>query len=175
MECTIGDIIALIALIFGAIGGCFAYLKWRKQTRVRYSEFVRDLIKSMRSDLENRETFYLIEYGNFKYSKAFHESEDEKKIDKLLTDYNYFCYLYMKSVIKKDEFGYVKYQIYRTLSNKHIQNYLFNIFHFSYLTQKEKDDTFSFTYLLRYGVREGIINENIYESNNGDYMHVLIA
>ena len=173
MEWTIGDIIAIVAVVLSVTGGVFAFLKWRKQTQARYSEVLRDIIYNIRVDEENRDIFYQLEYGKFKYTPDFHSSELEKKTDKLLTQYNYFCYLRSKKVIGKDEFAIVKYHIHRAISNIHIQNYLFNIYHFAKKVQNGADNDFSFAYLIKYGVGAGIIKENFYEKDNKDYIHVL--
>ena len=169
MECEIGDIIATIALGLSIICVLFAFHKWKKQTDVRRTEFVKDLIYSIRVDEENRNMFYQVEYNKFSYTKEFHGSETEKKLDKLLTQYNYVCYLRTKNIINDDEFGFAKYQIYHILQNQNIQKYLHFIFHHSIRVQNKIDDTFSFTYLLRYGMNEGILNESFYDANNRYY------
>ena len=83
----------------------------------------------------------------------------------------------MKRIISKDEFGFVEYHVVRILTNDYVREYLFNICHFAFKVLNEKKEisynegnkNFSFRYLLEYGVKNKLINEDIYNKNNELY------
>jgi hypothetical protein len=159
-----GAIISFANLLCIIFGGFFAYRRWRIDLWRKRADYTRSMIEMTQSDADIRETFYLIEYDDKWYSRDFHENKSkEPKMDKMLVFYSYICYLKEQKLFAKEDFAFFEYQLRRILENSQVQDYLYNLYHFSYQTKKkfsfkrwlgfkkELKNQFSFHYLFAYG------------------------
>ena len=74
----------------------------------------------------------MFDYDEDWYSKKFHLSGDlERKVDKTLSYFSYICYLKDRGIITKKELCFFQYQLERILKNQQVQDYLYNLYHFS--------------------------------------------
>ena len=130
---TFDQMISLITLVFAVVGGVFALMQWVNMNKIKRAEFINQIIEKLRFDKEMVETMYMIDYDLTWYNQDFHgtESELEYKVDKILSYLSYICYLESTGNIKKREFGVFKYELNRTCKSPCVQNYLWNIYHFS--------------------------------------------
>jgi hypothetical protein len=94
-EITIGDIIQIFVWVAAVIGLIFNYLQMRTNNRQKTAEHIISLNNQFASDKDMTDIYYEIEYGKFKYDAAFHESERETKLDKLLDLYESIAKLYL--------------------------------------------------------------------------------
>lgn len=153
-EITVSDIMDILFFISIMIGGIFALVKWSKDKKLKRAEYMQRLIEKIRND--NSSGFYLIEYNYNWYDENFHGNEEiEKKIDYTLSYFNYACYLKMQNIITKKEFCLLKYQIIRIFHNASIQNYLYNLYHFS----SRFDTPMSFPNLFKYGKKHNLFDK----------------
>jgi len=161
------DVIALfVTVIGGGLGGSFVLFQWRKQIRVRRTEFVYQIMQDLRKDDEITKTQYMIEYGEFVYKDHFDDNTDlETKIDRFLSVLNYICYLMKSRAIGKQDFGIFKYEITWVLKNKHVQAYLWNLHHWS----KSNQSPCSFQFLIDYGLREKLFPANFSSTECSDF------
>ena len=130
----ITDAAIIVSFCSAFIGGCFAIYKWRKDTAMKRAGYLNSLSERLRNDKIIREVFYWFEYDIIWYDDNFHnnnKSEKEHKVDKTLTFFSYICYLKYHNIISKKEFTFVAYEVTRTLQNKQVQDYLYNIYHFA--------------------------------------------
>lgn len=147
-EFTLADIIAAISLLLVIAGGVFTYYQWRRNVSLRRANYINELTEKIRADDSIRYVVYLLDYGTSWYSEQFHGSGGlELKVDKTLTYFSYICYLKKQRIITDKEFSFFKYETERILMNQQVQDYLYNLYHFS---QKFKMP-FTFHHLFIYG------------------------
>jgi hypothetical protein len=159
-------------IILAFIGGIFALVQWRSGNKLKRVEFFDKIISALRFDKENVSTMHIIDYNYEWYNKNFHNTKSklEYSIDKLLSQLNYICYLKEMKIIKDKEFKVIRYMVNRTCISPCIQNYLWNLYHFS---KKNNADT-SFQYLIKYGIKNKIINKkNFYKKHSKKYARYL--
>ena len=99
----------------------FQFYKSNKRNR---AEFIVKLYNEYINDNDMVDMFYQIEYGEFKYNGSFHDSEDEKKIDKLLGHFDNICRLYHMKELTRADISFMEYQIRRVANNSQVLKYL---------------------------------------------------
>lgn len=168
---SIYDILSLTSIIIAIIGGIFAYKQWVFSNKTKRAEFINQIINKLRFQNEMIDVWYLIEYNSKWYNEDFHNNKQlEHKMDEFLSFLSYICYLYKEKHITNKEFSILQYEINRTCKSSEIQNYLWNLYHFSAL---QKYDC-SFQYLIDYGVKNKLINKiTFYDSKSNNYKDVL--
>ena len=132
---SISDIVAVLSFLSIIIGGIFALHKWNTSLKLRRSEYIKELFDNIRTNPQI--VFYKFEYDEHWYNRNFHNSgELEEKIDYTLSYFSYICYLKDNKIIGNSEFNYFKYELERILSNIDFKCYMFNIYHFSKMSQQ---------------------------------------
>lgn len=149
------SLLSIVALI---AGGAFAFIQWNKTLKVKRSEFIHQIIERLRFDEEMTATMYLADYDEeVWYTRDFHGSgKPEFAMDKLLSYLSYICYLIETRHITKKESSILEYELRRACESSQVQDYLFNLYHFSQAIKS----TCSFQYLIDYGLKEGIIDKS---------------
>lgn len=168
---TFDQIISLFTFVFAVVGGVFALVQWVTMNNIRRAEFINQIIDKLRFDKEMVETMYMIEYDFTWYNERFHGSESnlEYKIDKILSYLSYICYLESTGNIKKREFRVFKYELNRTCKSPCIQNYLWNIYHFSNINES----SCPFEYLINYGFDVNIFTKEFLNKSSYNYKQYL--
>ena len=88
------------------------------------AEFIISLYNEFVNDNDMLDMFYSLEYGKFNYTPSeFHDSKQEKQLDKLLGHFDNICRLYRMGELKKNDFQFIEYQIRRVANNKDVKNY----------------------------------------------------
>jgi hypothetical protein len=123
-EVSIGDIADVLLLIAAIIGIYYTNLQMRSNYKTQKAIFFKDLYSTMYSDPEIIQIFYKIEYDKFIYSSDFHKSDDEKRLDRLLSFLDLICNLYEQKIITDHEMESFRYRIRRVYINYNIQSYL---------------------------------------------------
>lgn len=129
----IGSIAECLTCLVALVGFILSFMEYRRSNRIKKSSYLEPLIDKMMSDKDIAETIYMLQYGNFKYSEDFHNSEQERKLDKTLQYYSYLCYLKDKSIISSEEFSFFEIEISQALRNKMLIDYLYNLYSFCLL------------------------------------------
>lgn len=166
-EISISDILVIL-------GGIFGYFQWRKNVRLKRAGYINELIEKIRTDNYIKDVIYMFDYNKEWYSEQFHGSgELELKVDKTLSYFSYICYLKKQRIISDVEFDFFKYEVERILMNQQVQDYFYNLHHFS----KRFDTPFTFKYLFEYGKKEKMFDDNFYDKkayeNDEKYHHNL--
>ena len=137
---------------------------------MKRTEFFDHIIQRIRFDDAFAKTTYVIEYNHDWYSDTFHGSTFEPQIDKVLSYYSYICYLLEIKAIREKEFSVLRYDINRCCVSPSVQDYLWNLYHFS----QANDAKCSFQYLIDYGIHNRLIDEDsFYDPNSDQYIKVL--
>ena len=159
-DITVSDIFAGISLILVIIGGVFAYYQWRRNVSLKRASYINELTEKIRTDPFISDTIYLLDYEQSWYSNEFHSSgEMELKMDKTLSYFSYICYLKKQKIISNKEYKFFKYEIERILLNSDIQDYFYNLYHFS----KKFKVPFTFQYLFDYGKKQKFFDKDFFD------------
>ena len=163
---TNDNILSLITLVFAVVGGVFAYMQWRKSTKLKCAEFINEIMKMLRFDKEMGKALYLIDYNHDWYDEDFHGGgENEFLIDKLLSYLSYICYLIKSHNITKAEVQILDYELRRACECKSVQAYLWNLYWWSI----SRNSICSFQYLIDYGLSHNIIAKEDFQQNSRKY------
>lgn len=168
---SVAETLSLFSIIIAIIGGIFAYKQWKYANKTKRADFINQIINKLRYSDEMIDIWYRIEYNSKWYDENFHNNKEfECKMDKFLSFLSYICYLYELKHITNKEFSILQYEINRTCKSSEIQNYLWNLYHFSAF---QKYDC-SFQYLIDYGIKNELINKNTFYNPQSDiYKDVL--
>ena len=166
----IGDIISAIMLITVILGGIWGFIQWQISLKIKKAEYINELTQKIRTDTDIKDIIYLFDYGIDWYNRNFHgDSELELKVDRTLSYFSYICYLRKRHLIARNEFMFFKYEIERILANKNVQEYFYNLYHFS----KKFRIPFTFYYLFEYGRKHNFFNSEFYNNRSEYYPHYL--
>lgn len=163
-------IISIIGLFIAAVGVIIALVEFCRSNKTRRAEFVHRIWSDIVYNKEMMDVLYHFDYSEFKYDNSFHSSDVESKVDAFLSTLSYVCYLniHVKALTKKD-LECFDYYLTRTLANKDIQAYLFNIYHFT----KKCNTECSYKHLIEYGLKKKLIPKSFQSELSSDYPKVL--
>lgn len=154
---TVSLILGSISSVAVIVSAVFAYLQWKKvkyESKVRLVEIVREKIYD---DKDVQHILYLIDYGYHWYDEKFHNTEEpQMSVDKTLSIMEYVCYMYNQKILEEKEFELIKYDIDRIAQNHDIQEYLWNLYHWS----KKIETRCSFLNFINYSIENKLWEEN---------------
>lgn len=164
-----------ISQVIAIIGGLFVFYQWQHNNRLKKADYINELTEKIRTDEMIKETIYMFDYDEDWYSKEFHLSGDlERKVDKTLSYFSYICYLKDRGIITKKELCFFQYQLERILKNQQVQDYLYNLYHFS----NKNGVPMTFKYLFEYGEKEKLFSKEMYDKESykdeSNYFHQYI-
>lgn len=168
-------IVSLCTLAIAIYGVFFGIRQYKRNVNITNEQLVANLIDKIRNDVEVKEMIQAVDYNTFIYDRFFHTSKNplERKLDKTLTYFTQLVYMKELRIVMKRNFAIFEFEILRIISNEHIQNYLYNIYHFS----KKCGANCPFEELIKFGVKMKIIDENIYDKEaykkGGNFAHYL--
>ncbi len=161
-EISISDITSILSVFLVILGGIFGFHQWRKNILLKRAGYINDLTEKIRTDNDIKDIIYIFDYDKEWYSLQFHKSgELELKVDKTLSYFSYICYLKRQKIISNKEFDFFKYEVERILINQQVQDYFYNLYHFSY----KFNTPFTFKYLFEYGKKEGMFDDDFFDKN----------
>ena len=162
---TTDNYLSLILIIVMAIGSIFALIQWNSSIKIRRTEFLDEIINKLWFDANMARTMHIIDNNPHWYTEDFHKSYSDLgyQIDKLLSYFDFICYLYFIKNLSFNEFNVIKYEIDRTCASPSVQAYLWNLYHFS----NKIEAGCTFMYIIDYGIKEKIINKE-FKNNNED-------
>lgn len=74
--------------------------------------------------LNSIDIYYKIEYGKFDYNEEFHESSEEKRLDKLLGFFENIAKLYIMKNITLDDLRYFAYEFLVIYQDNSVKQYI---------------------------------------------------
>lgn len=160
---SVSDIISAVSAVLVVIGGLFAFVQWRKNVALKRASYINELTEKIRTDPDIKDIVYLFDYEDRWYSSHFHGSgELERKVDKTLSYFSYICYLKNQKLINKKDFKFFQYEIDRILINPDVQDYFYNLYHFS----SKFKMPFTFFYLFKYGKRKKMFDASFFDNKS---------
>ena len=130
-------------------------------------KYINELTEKIRTDKYIKDVIYMFDYNYKWYTEQFHGSGKlELKVDKTLSYFSYICYLREQKIISDKEFNFFKYEINRILRNSQVQDYFYNLYHFS----NKNNTPITFLYLFKYGEKIKIFDEIFYDKNSYLYL-----
>lgn len=159
-------LINAFSVILVAIGVVLSLIQWRKSNSIKRADYINELNNRIRSDDDIKNMIYMIEYDVSWYNEAFHKNGDkelERKIDVTLAYFSYVCYLRKKRIITNSEFRCFEYAIHKVLRNNQIQDYIYNIYHFSRPEEIERIPG-SIECLFLYGKEKKLFDDDFEDS-----------
>lgn len=123
---SIGDLLLTLSILIASIGLFLNFLQMRKNNLQKRAEYMINLYNQYASDPDMIDIYYKIEYGEFYYNEEFHQSPEEKKLDKLLGFFENIAKLYiMKNItFTLDDLKYVAYEFLVIYQDKSVKQYL---------------------------------------------------
>ncbi len=162
--------IELITLILTVCGGIFALYQWRLSVKNDQAEYVDKLLDRFQNDEEIRTFVSMCDYLEEWYDDYFHDYKSEKchakKADKTLFFLNYLCHIEQERVLQKKEFEVFEYNIYAIIQNDNTLSYLADLYHYTIFEKRR----YPFEYLLKYGIKKGIIPKEIVDRDYCKYI-----
>lgn len=155
------NLIGIATLLSAIIGGIVALYQWSKDVSTKRADYLDRLIERTRTDESIRALIYRVEYPgrNRWYNDDFHGSGNlEMEIDQALSYYSYICYLSRNKIIGRKELSYFEYEISRILKDGQVQDYLYNLHHFT------KGEKRPFKHLFDYGKSKALFGKEFYDS-----------
>ncbi len=122
-EVRLGDIISAASF---SIAGAGLFLNWwqlRLGGRRKRAEFIVSVFNQFVTDSESSQALYDIEYDRLKYSERFHESEDERHLDRLLYYFEKIAALYDLGTVSLKDLELVRYEFLRVYRNEAVKEY----------------------------------------------------
>jgi hypothetical protein len=121
-------LIALVPAFAAALAafGLFLNVKQSRRTNAQgRAAIVAKSLERFTDDEDMQEIFYKIEYSEFSYKQdEFHESPEEKQLDKLLMHWSIVALAWESGLLKTDDLRPLQYLVRRILGDKGVQEYL---------------------------------------------------
>ena len=174
-EITVSNIVTLISASPVLLAAIYAGLQWRSNVHLERARYMEKLIEKITTDEDIVEILFMFEYNKKWYDENFHGSKEfELKMDKTLSFLSYICYLRTKEIITDAEFEFFKYQLARILSDNQLEDYLYNLYHF---TKKFFNVEITYKYLIDYAINNKLFDDDFKNKEaynlNKKYHHYL--
>ncbi len=123
-EITMGNLISLAGFTIAACGFFLTYIQICKNNAQKRAEFLMSIYHQFTSSLDISDIYYKIEYNRFTYNDQFHESPEERQLDKLLCLFETVAKLYKLNNITRKDMTILEYQFKVIFQNPGVQGYL---------------------------------------------------
>jgi len=155
---TVENWLSLVSIVFVAIGGFFAWHQWRKSNKTKRAEFINKIVENLRFNEDIANTMYMVKYKTGWYNADFHDNPDglEFSVDKLLSHFEYICYLRKTKNITTKEFSILKFDIDTVCKSPDVQKHLLD---FLRDVSNSIETIHPYHYLIKYGEESGIFSK----------------
>ncbi|MGD0021206.1 MAG: hypothetical protein ABSC54_02780 [Smithellaceae bacterium] len=113
-----------ISAMSAALGLFLTFNQSRRTNTQARATLVANCLKGFTEDEEIQRAFYTLEYAKFKYNKRFHNSQLERRIDKLLRHFANIALAWQANLLSIRDIRPIQYYVLRILRNKELQKYL---------------------------------------------------
>jgi len=116
--------IPVVSLLIAACAFGINVYQTNLNNKLGRAKIVSDCLHTFMDDDMMHDAFYTIEYENFTYNGGFHDSDEERKIDKLLRHFSNLALMWQNGLLNLEDIHPVQYFILRVLNNSEIEKYL---------------------------------------------------
>ena len=120
---TLTDWLKITAIFFAAVGLFLNAWQHRRANNQNRIEHVANVLWKIYDDKELSTIYYKIEYHEFEYDDDFHESEDERKLDKLISIFDILAKQYYLGLITSKDIDLVSYEYLVIYQNDEVNKY----------------------------------------------------
>ena len=122
-DVSTADWLKVIAVLVAAVGLFLNARQHRKANDQRRVDNVSDVFKDIYNDSELADIYYKIEYREFEYNNEFHRSDEEKKLDKLISSFDILAKKYYLGLVRLKDIELVSYEYLVIYQNPEVQEY----------------------------------------------------
>lgn len=119
----LGDILTFVALFATALSLIVAIYQIHKSNKASRAQFLASLADQYMNDRDMVNLLYDIEYARFSYSREFHESNDEKTLDKLLGHFDKIAALHLMKCLSWKDLELIQYDMMLVYNDENVQRY----------------------------------------------------
>ena len=123
-EITMGNVILGSLLLLTFVGLITNFVQMRKNLLQKRAEFLIMLARDYLLDADLIELYYEIDYERFKFDESVLQTDQEKKLDKLLYIYENIARMYLMDNINKNDIRYFAYRFIRVYQNPEVKKYV---------------------------------------------------
>jgi hypothetical protein len=114
-----------VAAVFAAVGLWLNVAQSRRTNAQARASVVAKCLERFTDDEDMQAIFYKIEYSEFFYSKStFHNSAEEKQLDKLLMHFSMAALAWKSGLLKTEDLHPLQYFVRRVLRDSGVEEYL---------------------------------------------------
>jgi hypothetical protein len=124
-------IVPALSASLAAVGLLFTVYQSRRTNAQARAALVAACLTGFAEDEDIQSAFYMIEYSEFKYDAAFHRSDEERNVDKLLRHFANVALAWQAGLLSTHDVRPIQYYLRRVLDDAEIQKYLKFIAHWS--------------------------------------------
>lgn len=117
-------IVPAVSAIFAAVGLLLTFHQSRRTNAQARAALVAACLKGFAEDEEIQRAFYAIEYSKFRYEDAFHGSEREREVDKLLRHFANIALAWQAGLLSTRDMRPIQYYVLRVMLDQEIKKYL---------------------------------------------------
>lgn len=117
-------VVPAASAVLAAIGLLLTFYQSRRTNAQARSALVAACLKGFAEDEDIQRAFYAIEYAEFRYDSAFHKSEQERQVDKLLRRFSNIALAWQAGLLTTRDVRPVQYYVLRVVRDKQVQQYL---------------------------------------------------
>src|SRR5687767_14622977 len=122
-EVSLGDVATVVGLLITGVGLFLNWIQLRKAAVQARAEFIVTLFQQYITDDDCAGILYRIEYGKFEYNGEFHDSQDERSLDRLLSYFEKIATLHTLGTVDTRDLELVRYDFLRVASDTNVQSY----------------------------------------------------
>ncbi|UCH77483.1 MAG: hypothetical protein JSU81_07010 [Candidatus Coatesbacteria bacterium] len=123
-EVSMGNVILGSLLLLTFVGLIFNYVQMRKSWRQKRAEFLITLAREYVLDRDLAELYYQIDYEKFQFDESILDSDQERKLDKLLYMYENIARVYVMDNLNKADIKYFAFRFIRVYQSAEVKKYL---------------------------------------------------
>lgn len=121
---AISDKINIFLLLVTAIAAFAAFRQIYLSNKQKRADLILQLYKEYSSDSDMQDIYYQMEYQEFIYDEnTFPNSENERKLDKILGLFSNIGQLYQMGIIKDQDLEFIKYEFQVIYETKGVHQY----------------------------------------------------
>ncbi|MDH4482639.1 MAG: hypothetical protein QE279_08015 [Rhodoferax sp.] len=117
-------LVPTVSALFAAVGLYLNYIQNGRTNRQARASLVAKFLSDFADDKEMQSIFYAIEYSKFHYDDNFHDSDEERKLDRLIVHFANLALAWKSGLLENLDIVPVEYFARRLLRDEGVKSYL---------------------------------------------------